>query len=147
MKHNLTILIVHHLRKMASGYELDKLSGSSGMTGVADAILILERDGVTSKTAKLQVTGRDIESRDLQCVWDQEHVTWVVQQDMVAAVSGERQQVLDDIGSNGPSTSRQIADRLGKNHDSMRKLLKRMFADNLLVGTSHQYSLPAVKPI
>ena len=50
------------------------LSGSTGIIGAADTIWLLQRQRM-SPTARLQVTGRDVESRALtlefnDCVWD-----------------------------------------------------------------------------
>jgi hypothetical protein len=58
----LVVVVVHHTRKMASDDLMETVSGSFGISGAADAVLILANKG--SGTV-LDVRGRDVESRDL----------------------------------------------------------------------------------
>ena len=51
---------MHHTRKGAADDFLDSVSGSQGLAGCADAVLVLSRARNTSQ-AVLKVTGRDIE--------------------------------------------------------------------------------------
>ena len=56
-------LVLHHTRKMGSGDFVDEVSGTQGVAGAADAILVLRRmRGEVG--GLLQVTGRDIEEAD-----------------------------------------------------------------------------------
>ena len=73
----IALLLVHHLRKRGDSDELNKLSGTTGLSGAADAVLILDRSDRMREEAKLTCTGRDIEARELQlrfnrgeCVWE-----------------------------------------------------------------------------
>ena len=72
--HHICILLVHHLRKQGAEDPFAQISGSTGIIGAADTIWLLQRQRM-SPTARLQVTGRDVESRALtlefnDCVWD-----------------------------------------------------------------------------
>ena len=72
--HRICILLVHHLRKQGAEDPFAQISGSTGIIGAADTIWLLQRQRM-SPTARLQVTGRDVESRALtlefnDCVWD-----------------------------------------------------------------------------
>ena len=58
--YRVSILAVHHLRKMAAADVLDEITGSTGLTGVVDGALILKRERGQSD-ATLFVTGRDTE--------------------------------------------------------------------------------------
>ena len=58
--YRVAVLLVHHVRKATSDDFLATVSGTNGLAGAADAVLVLERpraqaDGV------LHVTGRDVE--------------------------------------------------------------------------------------
>ena len=71
------LLLVHHLRKRGDGDELNKLSGTTGLSGAADAVFVLDKNDRMQDEAKLLCTGRDIESRELalrfnrtDCVWE-----------------------------------------------------------------------------
>lgn len=72
--HRICILLVHHLRKQGAEDPFAQISGSTGIIGAANTIWLLQRQRM-SPTARLQVTGRDVESRALtlefnDCVWD-----------------------------------------------------------------------------
>ncbi len=56
----IALLVVHHTRKGAADDFLDSVSGSQGLAGCADAVLVLSRARNTAQ-AVLKVTGRDIE--------------------------------------------------------------------------------------
>lgn len=71
---SIAIIIVHHLRKLGSGDPFMRVSGTTGLTGAVDSTLVLERENLASNTAKLYVTGRDVEYQELtlslqNCVW------------------------------------------------------------------------------
>ena len=55
-----SLVIVHHTRKSEGGDFLDAVSGTQGIAGAADTVLVLKRDR-HDKTATLQVTSRDAE--------------------------------------------------------------------------------------
>ena len=68
-RYNVGILAVHHLRKQGASDPFLQISGSNGLMGAADTILLLQRQRMAS-TAKLLVTGRDMDSRTLRLQWD-----------------------------------------------------------------------------
>lgn len=74
----ISIVAVHHLRKQKDDDPLNTLSGTTGLSGAADAVLILQKVRRGSDIAKLICTGRDIEYRELtlqlnkHCVWEVE---------------------------------------------------------------------------
>jgi hypothetical protein len=73
---NIAILIIHHVRKGASdGDPIDKISGTLGLSGGADSLLILDRDstGVT-----LYGRGRDIEEFDRSVRFNRETCRWQI---------------------------------------------------------------------
>lgn len=54
-----TFIGVHHTRKADSSDFLDTVSGTQGIAGAADFVLVLNRDRLADK-GKLHVTGRDV---------------------------------------------------------------------------------------
>lgn len=67
------IVAIHHQRKMSSDDVFDTVSGSHGLTGAADGILILERK---ANPPLLHVTGRDIEQGEYALNFDPTMLTW-----------------------------------------------------------------------
>ena len=56
-------LVVHHTRKASSEDFLDSVSGTQGIAGAADAVLVLARSRGNAE-AVLKVTGRDVEEAE-----------------------------------------------------------------------------------
>ncbi len=74
-RHSLSVVVVHHIRKQNDSDVFNKVSGTTGLTGSADATFVLEKESRASDTAKLFVTGRDIEYQELtlrfrDCSWE-----------------------------------------------------------------------------
>ena len=79
--HNLAIdlgvavIVVHHTRKMAAEDIMDTVSGSFGLVGAADTIIVIERRG---QGAVFNVRGRDVESAELVIQFDKETCRWTL---------------------------------------------------------------------
>ena len=65
-KLHISLLLVHHLRKQGDSDPLNKLSGTTGISGAMDAIFILDVSKRHARGATLFCTGRDIESREIE---------------------------------------------------------------------------------
>jgi len=61
--YGVAVLLVHHVRKAASEDFLTTVSGTNGLAGAADAVLVLERARAQAD-GLLHVTGRDVEEAD-----------------------------------------------------------------------------------
>ena len=73
--HGVAVLVVHHVRKSEAEDVFDTVSGSNGLTGAADAILVAKRLR-NSATAELHVTGRDVEEQRFALEWSAPTCTW-----------------------------------------------------------------------
>ena len=72
------LLLVHHLRKMFDADPLNRLSGSTGITGAADVTMILDKSRRSEQNATLTCVGRDIEYRELELCFGENHVWQLV---------------------------------------------------------------------
>ena len=72
----ISILLVHHLRKQNDRDPVNKLSGTTGISGAVDAIFVLDKDERRQNAAKLICTGRDIEYRELELRFSKDTCTW-----------------------------------------------------------------------
>ena len=82
-KLKITILLVHHLRKQGDGDPLNKISGTTGISGALDTTLILDRSNRNENNATLTCTGRDIESRELELSFSAKTHTWELLSDSI----------------------------------------------------------------
>ena len=74
-KHSIAIILVHHLRKHSDKDPFNMVSGTTGITGGVDTTYVLEKNKWFDNTAKLYVTGRDVEYLELSlqfenCLWE-----------------------------------------------------------------------------
>lgn len=61
-QHNICVLLVHHTKKgINPGDVFEGVNGSQGLTGTADATLLLSKENRFDADAVLSVTGRDVE--------------------------------------------------------------------------------------
>ena len=79
---DICLLLVHHLRKMFDADPLNRLSGSTGITGAADVTMILDKSRRSEQNATLTCVGRDIEYRELELSFSENHV-WQLVSDSV----------------------------------------------------------------
>ncbi len=128
------LLVVHHLRKSGSEDPLDQVSGTTGLTGAADAILILNR-GRNQADAVLTITGRDVEENELALSFDKDMTTWtLLGSAQKYTMSKERIEIVEVLEDSGDTlTSKEIADLLGKNENAIRKLLKKLADDGTII--------------
>ncbi|MEY8326976.1 AAA family ATPase [Lachnospiraceae bacterium 54-11] len=74
-RHSLAVIVVHHIRKQNDSDVFNKVSGTTGLTGSADATFVLEQENRASNAAKLYVTGRDTPYQEFtlrfrDCSWE-----------------------------------------------------------------------------
>lgn len=120
----IAIVVVHHTRKMDADDPFDTVSGSRGLTGAADTVLVLRREPGTGKPM-LYGRGRDIEEIENAMMFDAYRGLWrVVGEAWNVAKTDERQQILDVLNASpSPMTPTQIADELGKERTNVQHLL------------------------
>src|SRR5262245_31044556 len=123
----IAILILHHTRKMPADDPFDTVSGSTGLTGAADTVLVLARDPQGGCT--LYGRGRDIEEIETAVQFDRLDGSWTI---LGAAseirLSDGRSEILRTLrGTGKPMSPREITDVTGQSYDAVRKLLPRMW--------------------
>ena len=77
----ISILLVHHLRKQGDGDPLNKISGTTGISGAMDAIFVLDKSKRNADTTTLVCTGRDIEYREMEMKLSKENCIWTLVSD------------------------------------------------------------------
>ena len=142
-EHEVAIVVVHHTRKMAAADPLDEISGSTGLTGGVDGVLVLKRDRGRAD-AVLHVDGRDIEEpTDYALKWDAETAGWTIVGDAEEyRMSEERKEIFsvlteaDEFLSPG-----EVADVLGKPRNTVKQRLWRMAQDGQVENQNGKYGI------
>ncbi len=94
----ISILLVHHLRKQGDSDPLNKLSGTTGISGAVDAAFVLDKDKRNENKANLLCTGRDIEQREFQLSFNKENCTWdLINDNLENPVPSMPQEMIDFI--------------------------------------------------
>ena len=91
------ILLVHHLRKMGDSDPLNKISGSTGISGGVDAAYILDANRKQEGTATLVCTGRDIPYRELHLRMNPETHQWELLSDSLEQPETRMPEVLQTL--------------------------------------------------
>ncbi len=76
-KHNVSVLFVHHLRKMKDGDDqFNMISGSTALMGAVDTSFVITKKSRNDSNATLHIVGRDIESGELIMSFNRETCQW-----------------------------------------------------------------------
>lgn len=128
--HRIAIVAVHHTNKAVADDPIEAVSGSFGLTGATDGILILKRER-GQHDATLLVTGRDTEEQEIALKWDQDSCNWLMLGDAANfRVSEGRAAIIKCLEENGaPMGPTEIASLLGKSEVAVRRTLSRMAKD------------------
>ena len=126
-KHSLTIIVIHHMRKLKGDDDLDTVMGSTGIAGAADTIALLKRHRAQSHGSFL-ITGREVAERELSLEFEPESLSWkLIEFSDEGRMSQERQEVLDLLRKeNRDMRLKEIAEALGKKRPVLSKLLTRL---------------------
>jgi hypothetical protein len=132
-KHSVAVVLVHHTRKMADDDVINEVSGSTGLTGAADAILVMRRSRNTA-LAELHVTGRDIAEAQYAVTFDPTTGTWVLSDESPAdaRLTDERRTVLAAVTAAPGIGPKALSEQTGMTHDNARQILRRMATDQQL---------------
>lgn len=76
-KHKITLLLIHHTRKMYDPDPLNTLSGSTGLIGSVDGVHVLEKEKRTDNKAKLTIANRDTEGYCFKLSFDADTCKWI----------------------------------------------------------------------
>lgn len=75
--HNIAILLVHHLRKAKDKDDVfNQISGTNGIAGAADTMMVLSKVNRSSEETMISITGRDVEYSEKLMIFDKECYRW-----------------------------------------------------------------------
>jgi hypothetical protein len=136
-KYNVAIVLVHHLRKAEGDDVFDTISGTLGLTGCPDTIMVIRRD--TGGTT-LHARGRDLPDIEKAVTFNPETCVWTVLGNAgTIRQSDQRSQIVEALAEAGgtPLGPNQIAAVTGMKAANVRYLLGRMKADGIVRKVAH----------
>ncbi|MGY3409517.1 hypothetical protein ACVWZV_005630 [Bradyrhizobium sp. GM5.1] len=141
--HRIAVVVVTHVRKMEASDPLEMISGTNGLTGAADSIMVLDR---AADGPKLYGRGRDVEEVEKALKFDGGKWSVLGNVDDVKR-SGERKKIIEALGNYGSKQSpKEIADATGMRVNNVSRLLAKMAAAGEVVKDGYgTYSVPPGK--
>lgn len=133
---SVALLIVHHSRKEAGDDFLASVSGTYGITGSADTIIVIRRKRLEAY-GTIVATGREIAEAEISVRFDD--MTWTQAPASIAEASFERMEVYRTIQESGPLFPAAIATRLGLVRQSVQAMVGKLEAAGAVYRTTHGY--------
>ena len=123
-----SIVVLHHTRKMEADDPVDTVSGTLGLAGCADSVLVLNR---SSKGTTLYVRGRDIEEAEHAITFDKHSCRWTILGSAADVHrSNERGRILAALEeASEPMGPSDIAGATGMAANNVKQLLHKMMKD------------------
>jgi hypothetical protein len=125
-RHGVAVVIVHHVRKSPAETDpFEKVSGTMGLTGAADTVLVLDRD---SNGVTLYGRGRDIEEVETALSFNKETCRWIIMGEASEVRrTDERSVILVTLkDADEPMTPTEIAGAIGQPLNNVKQLLFKM---------------------
>lgn len=121
----LAIVVVHHTRKMAADDLMETVSGSYGVAGAVDTILIMANK---PNGAVLDIRGRDVESAELAIEFDKQTCRWRLLGNAAEVhVSSQRAKIIAALKEAGLAmTILALMEETGMKRNPLEVLLGRM---------------------
>jgi hypothetical protein len=134
-EHSVCVLVVHHTRKQADGDFLQTVSGTNGIAGSADTLLVLSRTR-SSADAVLQITGRDVEEAEHPLQFNAQRGQWLLLEGPASdyTLGDTRQAILRGLKQLTAARSKDLSEHLKINNETVRKTLNRMAKDGQIDG-------------
>jgi hypothetical protein len=130
----IAVVVIHHVRKMEADDPFDMVSGTNGLTGAADTILVLKRQ---AGNVTLHARGRDIEEKETACQFDKFTCRWTFLGDAQQVQSSSQRaaiiEVLSSAGEEGLHISEIMAATERTDRNAVDQLLHKMHRDGELV--------------
>lgn len=149
-RHRVCVLVLHHTRKALGEDFVDEVSGTHGLAGSADAVLVARRSRNTG-AAILKVTGRDVEEHEIPLEFDPLTGNWTRLDGpaVLHDVAETRRAILEALDdARQQMTPTQVAEVTGIGVELVKKTLQRMAKDSQVApaGSGTYVPLSLVSP-
>lgn len=125
-------VVLHHTRKAEADDPIDTISGTLGIAGCADTILVLSQ-------SSMYVRGRDVEESEKAVSFDKAHCRWKVLGDAAEVkLSENKKTILLAMSPSEEMSPKEISEATEPHisENTVRTYLRRMLKDGDAVSTS-----------
>jgi hypothetical protein len=139
--YHIALILIHHTRKAISDDWVDDISGTTGVAGTADTLMLLQKQSRGAINAILNCSGRDVTEREI-ALRSEDQVWFMIGDAAEVAKTQKRQEVINAVVTLGPASAQEIADHLQINRTTIAMRLSRMVEDGELVRNGNHYEIP-----
>jgi hypothetical protein len=136
--YGVAVLVVHHTRKAAADDWVDTISGTHGIAGAADAIMVLSRSRGQADAA-LSITGRDVDETSHALAFTTGRWTRLDGPAVDNLIGDTRAAILGYVRAHPGIGPTKIAEGTGLGKDLVKRTVRRMVDDGQLAddGRGH----------
>ena len=135
------LVIVHHARKESTDDFLASVSGTYGITGSVDTIVVIRRKR-NEAFGTIHVTGRDVADEEIPARFDE--LAWTAAPAALAEGTFERSEIYRVIEERGPIFPKAIGDLLGLERSSVAHMVDTLVAKGAVVRAKGGYEVAQV---
>jgi hypothetical protein len=140
----LSIIVIHHTRKADADEAGDTVSGTLGLNGAADTIIVLKKK---NGSVTMSVDGRDVQESETAIQFNKDTCRWTILGDAAEVNrSDQRKRILEalaDAPDEGMSIA-EIATEVDQNKIAVKQTLGRMKKSGEVQRVKHgRYALPS----
>jgi len=130
----ISVLLVHHLRKTDADDVFDTFSGTFGITAAADGLLALVK---SKDSAELHITGRDLENEEYALKFEAHKLSWeIIGKSEDVQSSKVKQQVYDILkGTDATFSPKDLSDITSVKKHYVQKALTKLAAEGEIERT------------
>ena len=143
-KRGIGIVVIHHTNKGEKADFLESVSGTMGITGAADTIIVLRRDR-NAEEGTIEVTGRDVGEQAIAVNFDEGN--WIYKGEAhVVRATAVQEEILELMKEEDkPLRLSELARLAGRKAGGFKKTLDRMEKAGLIVRKNLLYSVAEEK--
>jgi len=134
IENNIALIVITHTRKAPSDDVFDSVLGTTGITGSADTIWVIDKK---QNTSILEIIGKDVEPASI--VMKFENFLWTFKESYIdLRLTPEREEILNLLEEAGkPLRTSEIAEKLNKKTNNVSTLLKKMLAEEIITNPEY----------
>jgi len=134
-EHKISIVVLHHTTQDEKKDPFRRILGGHGITGAADAVVILDKEPGNPKQRKFSIRGKDIDDQYLLFSTENKGATWKYEGEISEVQLTEaRESILDYLSVVGPTGYNDLKKAAAQNEikvsvSSINSIVRSMFAN------------------